>query len=224
VVDGFFFNHDPRPFPAEMVTAEFVKDSGEVVALDPTKITFADTVNGGGTPMEAYRTSETDFTYELNVFYNGQPLYYEDGTQVVATAYIGVKGDSDLSNAVDASDATNALAFYAKVMTGGVKAATPVAPETSNEAFIAHPELQELAAFLVDVDKDCYDKGNWKLTRADEDRIIDASDASSILKFYANVMTGAFAEDNAHENWIDVLGVNYKESFDSYVLDGTVVE
>ena len=222
VVDGYFFSHDPRSFPAEMVTAKYVLEDGQMVTLDPSKVTFADTVNGGGTPMEAYRASETDFTYELNVFYNGEPLCYEDGKQVVATAYIGVKGDSDLSNVVDASDASNALAFYAKVMTGGVKAETPVGPESANEVFVTNPELQELAAFLVDVDKDCYSKGNWALTRADEDRIIDASDASSVLKFYANVMTGVFTENQAHENWIDVLGDNYKESFDKYALNGTL--
>ena len=218
VVDGYFFSHDPRPFPAEMVTAKYVKDENGLADFDPSKITFEDTVNGGSTPMDAYRKSQTDFTYKLNVFYDGKPLYLEDGTRAVVTAYIGVKGDSDLNNKVDSSDATNVLAYYAIIQTGGVAEETRITP-AENEIVNAHPELDVLGKFLVDVDLDCYSKNNWNLKH---NRKIDSSDASWVLVFYANEMTGMAGQ--AYENWIATLGDSYRESFEDYSKNGTIIE
>ena len=217
VVNGYFFSHDPRPFPADMVVAEYVEDENGIVPFDPSKVTFEDTVNGGGTPMAAYRLSQTDFTYKLNVFYDGEPLYFEDGTRVVATAYIGVKGDSDLNNAVNSSDATNVLAYYAAIMTGADLETLRLTP-ADNEIVNAHPELDLLGIFLADVDLDCYSKGNWAKTKFE--REINASDASWILGFYANEMTGMSGQ--AYENWILTLGEHYKESFEDYRDNGTL--
>ncbi|MBQ3139586.1 MAG: hypothetical protein IJB68_08795, partial [Ruminococcus sp.] len=218
VVDGYFFSHDPRPFPAEMVIAKYVEDENGIADFDPSKVTFEDTVNGGSTPMAAYRESQTDFTYKLNVFYDGEPLYLEDGTRVVVTAYIGVKGDSNLDNKVDSSDATNALAYYAAIMTGSKAEETRLTP-AENEIVNAHPELDVLGKFLVDVDLDCYSKNNWNLKH---NRTIDSSDASWVLTFYANVMTST--QLPAYDNWIMTLGGSYKESFEDYSQNGTIIE
>ncbi len=218
VVDGYFFSHDPRPFPAEMVIAKYVEDENGIADFDPSKVTFEDTVNGGSTPMAAYRESQTDFTYKLNVFYDGEPLYLEDGTRAVVTAYIGVKGDSNLDNKVDSSDATNVLAYYAALMTGGKAETTRITP-AENEIVNAHPELDVLGKFLVDVDLDCYSKDNWNLKH---NRTIDSSDASWVLTFYANVMTSNNLP--AYDNWIMTLGGSYKESFEDYSQNGTIFD
>ena len=205
-----------------MVVAESIRDkTGAIVLFDPSKVTFEDTVNGGATPEKAYRAEETDFTYELNVFYDGEALYYEDGTRVVATAYIGVKGDSDLNNVVNSSDATNALVWYAKKMTGVAESELRITPD-NNEIVNAYPELDGLGAFLVDVDLDCYNEGNW--AKSKYERTIDAKDASWILVFYANEMTGMSGQ--AYENWKLTLGedLGYGEKFEDYKANGTLVK
>ncbi len=218
VVDGYFFSHDPRPFPAEMVIAKYVEDENGIADFDPSKVTFEDTVNGGSTPMAAYRESQTDFTYKLNVFYDGKPLYLEDGTRAVVTAYIGVKGDSNLDNKVDSSDATNVLAYYAAMMTGGNPETTRITP-AENAIVNAHPELDVLCKFLADVDLDCYSKDNWNLKH---NRTIASNDASWILTFFANVMTSN--DLAAYDNWIMTLGGSYKESFEDYSQNGTIFD
>ena len=216
MVKGYFFNHDPRPFPSDMVVAKYVEDENGIADFDPSKITFEETVNGGKTPVDAYRIDQLDFTYQLNVFYDGEPLYFQDGSRVVATVYIGVKGDSNLDNMVDSKDATNALAYYAKIQTGGAAETTRLNPDES-EIINAHPELDVLGKFLVDTELDCYSKDNWKRGSMRE---ISSKDASNILAFYSNVMTSN--DLKAYDNWIMTLGENYKESFEDYRDNGTV--
>ena len=57
-------------------------------------------------------------------------------------------------------------------------------------------ELDDLAAFLGDVDLDVYAEDNWNKRKAD--REIDANDASAILAFYADIMTGV---EDRNEAW-----------------------
>ena len=153
VIDGYFFNYDSNPFPGDMVVAKYVEDENVMCDFDSSKVTFEDTVNGGNSPMTAYRVSETDFTYELNVFYDCKPLYYEDGTKVIAKAYIGIKGDTDLNSVVNSSDASNVLAYYATIMTKD---------ESESTRINLIPELDKLSIFLADIDYDCYYYNNWK--------------------------------------------------------------
>ena len=201
-----------------MVIAKYVQINGEVADFDPSKVTFEDTVNGGGSPMAAYRLSQTDFTYKLNVFYDGEPVYLEDGTRAVVTAFIGVKGDSNLDNKVDSMDATNVLAYYADIMTGGDVNTSTINPDYDKNTITAQERyLDTLGKFLADVDLDCYSKDNWNLGC---NREISSGDASSILAFYANVMTNR--DLPAYDNWIMTLGENYKESFEDYRDNGTI--
>ena len=213
--DGYFFSHDPRSFPADMVIAKYVIENGNAVAFDPSKVTFEDTVNGGSTPMAAYRETQTDFTYKLNVFYDGKPVYLKDGTRAVVTAYIGVKGDANLDNVADAVDASYALVYYAKIMTGQKPEETNLNDPNVNELVASKPELDLLGKLLVDVNNDCYSKGNWSLGH---DRVIDATDASFVLVFYSKIMTSETYD--AYQYWIDTLGPNYKESFENFRDNG----
>ncbi|MBQ6944232.1 MAG: cellulose-binding protein CttA-related protein, partial [Ruminococcus sp.] len=213
--DGYFFSHDPRSFPADMVIAKYVIENGNPVAFDSSKVTFEDTVNGGSTPMAAYRETQTDFTYKLNVFYDGKPVYLKDGTRAVATAYIGVKGDANLDNVADAVDASYALVYYAKIMTGQKPEETNLNDPNVNELVANKPELDLLGKLLVDVNNDCYSKANWSLGH---DRVIDATDASFVLVFYSKVMTSETYD--AYQYWIETLGPNYKESFENFRDNG----
>ena len=221
VVEGYFFSHDPRPFPGEMVVAKYINEGDGLKDFDASKVTFEDTENQGGTPKDAYRESQTDFTYKLNAFYNGQPLYYSNGERVVVTAYIGVKGDSNLDNKVDSLDATNALRYFGSMQTGSKPDETRITPP-SCQIVTDHPELELLSALLIDVELDCYSKGNWNMPKAD--RKIDSSDCSFILVYFANVQTGL---KDSTENWNKTLGKDKNgktrgEKFEDYVANGTL--
>jgi hypothetical protein len=61
--------------------------------------------------------------------------------------------------------------------------------------------IEELSAFLSDVDEDEFSEANWKTTKAD--RLIDALDASRILAYYARVQTG---QPKDITTWNAVLG------------------
>ena len=153
--------------------------------------------NGADNPNDIYREDEVDFTYEVQVYYDGELLTYQDGSPVEFKVYIGVKGDTNFDNLADANDASNDLVYYAQISTGGTPENTILTNRTTDFVNV-YPdlELDELAAFLGDVDKDVYDDDNWK-TRKDG-RLIDATDASSILVYYAEVSTG---NDNKYNAW-----------------------
>ena len=208
-IDGFYFNHDGRTFNKGHVTVTkltVVKTDGtsEEATFDASALSFKEQVSGKDNPMEAYREEQTDFTYVVDVLYGGKPLEFADGKPVTFKAYIGVKGDSNLDNKADAKDASNALAFYAKVST---KAADESAddirlnPDT-NEVINNNPDLDldQFGAFLVDVDKDVYDADNWKTTKSG--RVIDAKDASWILAYYSKMSTG---ETDRQKAWNETI-------------------
>lgn len=209
IENGCFFSHDPGKFPVEMVRANSVILGTEVFDFDKSKISFEDSVNGGTTPMESYRLEEKSYTYTLNVFYNGLPLYYEDETRVTVKAYIGIKGDADLDNDVDASDATNTLAYYANVTTG-------------QDAFLyeGNNELDNLCCFLADIEKDCFTKDNWKTQKSE--RVIDSNDASLLLTYYAKIMT---TDDlSPFEIWVETIGAEYETAYNNYKNYGTLID
>ena len=143
------------------------------------------------------------------------------GKPVTFTAYIGVKGDSDLNNKVDSSDATNVLSYYATLATTDLTKVSPddirITP-AANKFVNANPELDQLCAFLADVDRDVYDEANWKTRKADTaNRKIDSSDASWILAFYS-IKSTASADTKDHTIWNMVLADQHRgEHFEEYV-------
>ena len=129
----------------------------------------------------------------------GDVLKRIDGSKISVTAYIGVKGDADLDMTADSSDASKILTWYGKMQTGADAATTQF---SSNDVLVqSDPMLDELAAFLCDVDNE-NDSQNWKLRKPE--RTIAADDASFILGYYGKVMTGSEA---GRDTWNGALGV-----------------
>ena len=157
-----------------------MSDGSEVaVTVDKALIGF-----NNATPQSTYKASNKSFKYDVPVYYNGAALTDKDGKPVTVTAYIGVKGDTDLDNVANASDASLVLKYYAEIQTGAAPESTKLIAN-NNDA-----NLENLSAFLSDVDKDEYDADNWKTDKTTANnnngkRAVDASDASSILSFYA---------------------------------------
>ena len=226
-VNGYYFSHDPRSFKKghlDGVKFYSVDEKGSVTPIDATeflsKVTFKDVKKGASTPEDAYDVNNTTFAYEVAVYYNDAPLKDATGKALTFTVYIGVKGDSNLDNKVDSSDATNVLAYYSELATKpkDISADTiRITPDT-NKFVNENPELDQLCAFLADVDRDVYDEANWKTRKADTaNRKIDSSDASWILAFYS-IKSTASAETKDHTIWNMVLADQHRgEHFEEYV-------
>ena len=212
---GYYFSHDDGTknpdgsgggFSKDQVVAftivDVYEDGTEVTreSIDKALINF-----NGETPESQYNSryhdpeiqpTIEDFTYEVPVYYGDMPLMDKDGNALSITAYIGVKGDADLNNLVDARDASAVLSYYTKIGSTS-EGYTPENTQLSTSELVtgANDPLDNLAAFLADVDKNEYDPENWSLTRAerhtpDIGQAIDARDASAILTFY--VYKGSF--------------------------------
>lgn len=149
---------------------EYTYTSGKKVTKDVTNdVTF-----GNATPANTYKISNVTFKYDVPLYYEGKAI---NGAAV--TAYIGVKGDANLSNDVDALDASALLSYYAKVQ---VSATLDKGIKLTQD----DPKLDSLAAFLADVDADEYEPTNFATSKTDAGRTINPLDASNILTFYAN--------------------------------------
>ena len=204
---GFYFSHDngnrslgdKTGFSPEQVTKlerfEMYEDANGKVQetkldVDMTKIHFS-----SATPEKVYKTRTheggkvtiDDFKYSVQVWYDDAPLYDKDGNILTVTVYIGVKGDANLDNRVNATDASTVLSYYAEYQ--GIKSKTKETAISQNDTSSglqvtsgADP-LDRLSAFLADVDLDEYDAKNWSYTKSD--RTVNATDASAILTFYA---------------------------------------
>ncbi len=185
LTDGFYFNHDTRPFGSEHIAGlslfEVTDGNTKQTDFDLTKLTIKDTMLGMTTPQDVFDERISSRTYDIGIYYNGKLLSFDNGEPAVFKAYIGVKGDTNFDNKADAADATNILKYYSLLSTGG---------DTENTLLFDKntAELDELAAFLADVDLDIYSEGNRSLRK--KNRQIMASDASSVLKFYAYMSTG----------------------------------
>lgn len=147
---------------------------------------------GDATPANTYSVDNTDFKYELNLFYNGEDIVDEYGNTVIAsgapimttegqataTAYIGLKGDASLDNKVLANDASLVLTYYANMQSGGNV-------QLSDSALVDSPDsvYDDFAAFLCDVDTDIDASIAWKTGK--DGRKLLASDAAGILSYYA---------------------------------------
>ena len=220
---GYYFSHDngirangqPGGFNKEQVVAlkivDVYEDGREVerTDIDLSLINF-----NGLTPESAYnarthinkQTTITDFKYDIPVYYGTMPLVDKNGNALNVTAYIGVKGDITLSNMVDASDASAALSYYAKVSTGSNSPATVIlqCTEEGMKVNTALDELDQLAAFLGDVNTNEWSADNWKTKK--DGRIIDANDASQILSFYAKRTSQRYDGTSSYDIWNEILG------------------
>ena len=211
---GFYFSHDTNEFNKGQIIkviahCTFQKEDGTIEESD-VDLT-ADIGFNGQTPYSMFKKSLGN-VYEVPLYYGDEPLTYEDGSPVTVLALIGVKGDADLNNTVDAIDASNVLTYYAQKQTG---VESPVLYQGPTDVLKGVNEkfgnvikgldqvdvLDELACFLADVDVDEYTADNWKTHKGN--RAIDAIDASNILSFYAKVQTGSPADS---ATWDEVLG------------------
>ncbi|MBO5264334.1 MAG: cellulose-binding protein CttA-related protein, partial [Ruminococcus sp.] len=216
---GYYFSHDTNSFNKDQVVklmVTLVLDNGAIIEnvdlLDQEAVNAKlieagaepaaiDITFGDATPATVFNKSTNK--YDVQLYVNGIPLTSSEelGTDeagnpiykpMTVTAYIGVKGDADLNNTVDASDASNILTYYAQKQTG---VANPVLYSAEDE------NLEQLACFLADTDKDVYSEGNWNTDKAN--RNLDANDASNILTFYSYVQTGS---SDAKNNWDTIIG------------------
>jgi len=174
---------------------------------------------GTATPANTYKAVENQFTYDIQLTYTGEKINDKEGNQILATnalmrdkegkiatveAYIGVKGDVNLDNIVDARDATATLTYYAKSST-----AAEGTPETklspNNDAVpTAEHVMDDFAAFLTDVKFDTAEKRDT--TAEKTDRVIDGRDATSILTFYALTSVEENKDKTPVELWTKLLG------------------
>ena len=217
---GFYFSHDngvralgdKGGFDAgqveELVIYDVYKDGKIEVrsGLDMSRVNF-----GQATPEKVYntrthnnaKTTIDDFKYEVSVMYENMPLVNTSGEALTVPVYIGVKGDINLDNKVNAVDASTALSYYASYQTNGNTKESVICQNDTNGLAVTSPTdmLDHFAAFLGDVDTNEYDPNNWKTMKGD--RTVNAVDASYILSYYAEQQT---TDKSANDIWNDVLG------------------
>ena len=168
----------------------------------------------GATPASEYKarthvpkqTTIDDFKYEIPVYYGDMQLLDKDGKPLTVTAYIGVKGDATLDNMVDSVDASAVLRYYATVSTNNTDVYDVKLQNTVAGLKVESPtdQLDELAAFLADVNTNEWSADNWKTKK--DGRRIDSNDASKILAFYARSSSDNYKNVSSYDIWNEVLG------------------
>ena len=164
----------------------------------------------GQTPFGTFKLDAGN-AYDVQLYIGTTPLVFKDGKPVTVLALIGVKGDANLNNTVDAVDASSVLTYYSltqlgtstKLFTGTSDALKTILDKY--QSYITFSDgidvYNELAGFLADVDTDEYSEGNWHALASG--RRLDAVDSSSILTFYGSVQLGSPANS---ATWDKVLG------------------
>ena len=204
---GFYIDFD-KEFNKEQITSaqlhvvyndvavdedglEILDEDGNAIVLkeyeDVTDI-LDDVDFGDNTPGNTYTEENDTFRYDVPVSYEGEELKDADGNAVTVEVYIGLKGDTNLNNVVDGTDATLTLRYYTLLISGvGGAAVDPYTLTLSTSALVDSPTsvYEEFAAFLSDVNSELSD--NWKLTKAD--RNVDGVDATQILRYYTLVIS-----------------------------------
>ncbi|WP_028518574.1 cellulose-binding protein CttA-related protein [Ruminococcus flavefaciens] len=167
-----------------------------------TKDITADVNFGLATPSNTYQSGSTSFKYEVPVYANGEVLKDIDGKNVTVTVYIALKGDANLDNLVDSNDASQVLAYYAKVSTNNTDV---YSVNLSKSALATSPtsEYEEFAAFLADVHYGA-DKNVERSVKKDN-RLIDSNDAAYILAFYARRSSADYNGKTDRDIWNEVL-------------------
>ena len=220
---GFYFSHDngirakgdKGGFNPDQVVELQIYDvfkDGTIKlreSIDRSWINF-----GQATPEKVYnsrthtdgKTTIDDFKYEIPVMYGNMSVVNTQGEALTVPVYIGVKGDVNLDNKVNAVDASTALSYYASYQTNGNTKTSVICQNDKNGLTVTSPTdiLDHFAAFLGDVDTNEYDPNNWKTMKGD--RTVNAVDASYILSFYAERQRSANKDKSANDLWNDVLG------------------
>ncbi|WP_295072342.1 cohesin domain-containing protein [Ruminococcus sp.] len=233
---GYYFSHD-NGVRADGQKGGFNKD--QVVKLEiidvyeggyevPRAEINYDLVNfNGATPESEYnarthvpkQTTIDDFKYDVPVYYGDMQLVDKDGKPLTVTAYIGVKGDATLDNMVDSVDASAVLRYYASISSNGRDVYDVKLQSTVAGLKVESPtdELDELAAFLADVNTNEWSADNWQTKKngkliSDSNsystnmRRIDSNDASKILAYYARRSSSDYNDVSNYDIWNEVLG------------------
>jgi hypothetical protein len=162
----------------------------------------------GATPASTYRREQTDFTYQVAVYYNDMKLVDKDGNDLYVTAYIGVKGDANLDNILDSADAAQVLAYYSEVVNG----ASPdeVQLSLTRTDLVTGPDsiYDHFAAFLADTDTNEWDPDNWSVRKSGRNN--DSADASQILAAYTEANNGR--ENEMWEVWNEIVPSRFGEN------------
>ena len=208
-----------------------IKDTSEVVKGDLMgKFKFDDTPESVFTPVaDGEKATIDNFKYtvalyaaedivdgDVTIFAANDAIATTNGSDApinaAINAYIGVKGDANLSGKSLSDDASVVLTWYATASTGGNESMAfttselAVDPDTSE---IIDATLDRFAAFLADTDNE-NDPDNWKSDVLKTKRQVSAADASFILTTYSLVSTGAVEGDYAtRELWNEVLGEEF---------------
>ncbi|SEH44923.1 hypothetical protein SAMN02910265_00680, partial [Ruminococcus flavefaciens] len=233
---GYYFSHD-NGVRADGQKGGFNKD--QVVKLEiidvyeggyevPRAEINYDLVNfNGATPESEYnarthvpkQTTIDDFKYDVPVYYGDMQLVDKEGKPLTVTAYIGVKGDATLDNMVDSVDASAVLRYYASISSNGRDVYDVKLQSTVAGLKVESPtdELDELAAFLADVNTNEWSADNWQTkkngkligdpnTYSANMRRIDSNDASKILAYYARRSSSDYNDVSNYDIWNEVLG------------------
>ena len=198
------YGEDGLEISKELVSETPVTDiAGSVefkdVPADVYSLVTADgTVNQFAAQVQVYASKDIVTADGFVVAKAGEKLTNANGSAVSVTAYVGVKGDANLDMKCDSADASDVLAWYAAMQTGGD--AEEVQFSSNTILVKANPVLDDFAAFLADVDNE-NDSRNYVMLKPE--RKIDSADASNILAYYSAVMTG---KEAGRETWNDVLG------------------
>ena len=208
-VAGFYFNTEAS-FDKEQIKKAILHDqtsqgytdeNGTVIITnvlsdEKTDIT-AELTFGDATPANTYKAVENQFLYRVPVYYNGAVAKDDNGNDLTVTAYIGLKGDTDLNNIVDGRDATATLSYFAKISTEDLTAANTALSPSELVSGNAESVYDDFAAFLSDVKVDDGNKMSRFATKGE--RLVDGRDASSILSYFAKSSTEEYKEMAANE-------------------------
>ena len=220
---GYYFSHD-NGIRENGKTGGFSKGQVKTLKIfdvyddgrevERTSINM-DLINYNGETPESIYNSRThvpkvttidDFKYDVPVYYGNMALTDKDGNALTVTAYIGVKGDITLDNMVDAVDASAALRYYSLLSSNGREPYDVILQSTKGGLAVLSPtdELDELAAFLGDVNVNEWSEDNWNTKK--NSRKVDANDASLILAFYAKNSSSDNNDKSVYDIWNEVLG------------------
>ena len=208
-VAGFYFNTEAS-FDKEQIKKAILHDqtsqgytdeNGTVIITnvlsdEKTDIT-AELTFGDATPANTYKAVENQFLYRVPVYYNGAVAKDDNGNDLTVTAYIGLKGDTDLNNIVDGRDATATLSYFAKISTEDLTASNTALSPSELVSGNAESVYDDFAAFLSDVKVDDGNKMSRFATKGE--RLVDGRDASSILSYFAKSSTEEYKEMAANE-------------------------
>ena len=163
--------------------------------LKEVEVSIDDINFNGETPSTVYDVNNTTFKYEVALYNGTEALTDEEGNAVYMTAYIGVKGDANLDNTADSSDAAVVLSYYAKVQESGRSADTKNATVLTKNSN-GDETLDQFAAFLADVNAN---EANYSFTKGEN--TLDASDAAKVLEYFAAFQATDKAADDILATW-----------------------